>query len=84
MSIVKATELKNNLGKYLEASIKEPIVVEKNGRKVAVIISHDLFENLREIDDAYWAMRALEAEKEGYLGIDRSLGELKSTAEGKV
>lgn len=81
MNIVKTTELKNNLGKYLEASIKEPVIVEKDGRKVAVIVSHDFFENLRKIEDAYWAIRALEAEKGGYLGVDKSLGELRSIAE---
>lgn len=82
MSIVKATELKNNLGKYLEASIKEPVIIEKNGRKVAVIVSLDLFESWEKVEDAYWAMQALEAEKEGYLGTNRSLESLASIAKG--
>jgi len=81
MNTVKATELKNSLGKYLEAAIKEPIIVEKNRRKVGVIMSYDFFEQLTKYEDAYWAMRALEAEKAGYLGVDESLEALKNIAE---
>ena len=33
--IVNATDLKNNLGKYLRASAREEIVITSNGRKVA-------------------------------------------------
>lgn len=82
MSIVKATELKNNLGKYLEASVKEPVVIEEDGRKIAVLVSVEFFENLEKMEEAYWAMRALEAETEGYLGTDKSLEELRRVAEG--
>lgn len=82
MSIVKATELKNNLGKYLEASVKEPVVIEEDGRKIAVLVSVEFFENLEKMEEAYWAMRALEAEAEGYLGTGKSLEELRRIAEG--
>jgi len=81
MNIVKATELKNNLDKYLEVSIKEPVIVEKYGKKIAAIVSHDFLENLRKIEDAYWAIQALEAEKGGYLGADKSLEKLSRIAE---
>jgi prevent-host-death family protein len=82
MSIVEATELKNDLGKYLEASVKEPVVIEEDGRKIAVLVSVEFFENLEKMEEAYWAMRALEAEAEGYLGTDKSLEELRRVAEG--
>ena len=33
---VQATELKKRLGKYLDAAIKEPVVVETSGRNTTV------------------------------------------------
>lgn len=81
MSIVKAAELKNDVGKYLEASGKEPVVIEGDGKKIAVLVSVEVFENLEKMEEAYWAMRALEAEVEGYLGTDKSLEELRRVAE---
>ena len=29
---VSATHLKNNLGQYLEAAVREPVIVDKSGR----------------------------------------------------
>jgi prevent-host-death family protein len=63
--IVNATELKNRLGKYLDASAKEPVTIEKSGRKVAVILSYDEYEHLQKIDDQLWGMAAIEAQKDG-------------------
>jgi prevent-host-death family protein len=37
--IINATELKNNLGKYLRASAREEIVITSNGRKVARLVA---------------------------------------------
>lgn len=65
---ISATDLKNKLGEYLEASIREPVIVEKSGRPSAVVISYQEFKRLLELEDKIWAMRALEAEKHGYLG----------------
>lgn len=62
--IVQATELKTRLGQYLEAAIKEPVLIEKNGRNTAVIISIDDYNRFLALEDTYWGMRALEAEKE--------------------
>jgi antitoxin Phd len=61
---VQATELKTRLGKYLDVAIKEPVIIEKNGRNAAVIISFEQYNHLLELEDFYWGMKALEAEKE--------------------
>ncbi len=39
--IINATELKNNLGKYLRASAREEIVITSNGRKVARLVAFE-------------------------------------------
>ena len=42
MQIVKATELQNNFGKYLQAVIDgNEIIIIKNGKEVARLISKD-------------------------------------------
>ena len=58
--IVNATDLKNNLGKYLRASAKEEVIITSNGRKIAKLMAYedgderDFYENyLREKEEAY-------------------------------
>jgi prevent-host-death family protein len=63
--IVKATELKNRLGQYLDTAIKQPVFVEKSGRKVAVIVSNEEYERLQTADDYVWGTVALAAKNEG-------------------
>ena len=36
---ITATELKNNLGKYLDLAIKEDIIITKNGKYIAKLTS---------------------------------------------
>lgn len=39
MKTVQATEAKNNFGKLLEDAILEPVIVQKNGRDMVVVVS---------------------------------------------
>lgn len=39
MCVITATELKQNLGKYIELSKEEDIIVKKNGKIVTVLTS---------------------------------------------
>ncbi len=77
---VTATQLKNRLGQYLEKALIEPVIVEKTGRKIAAMISYSLYEKLIEMEDTFWANKALEAEKSGYIGSE-SLSRLISLNE---
>ncbi len=65
---VTATELKNRLGRYLDTAESVPVVVKKSGRAKSVIISHTMYRRFLELEDAYWAQKAREAEEGGYLG----------------
>jgi len=80
MVTVKATELKNRLGHYLQVALVEPIVVEKTNQQVAVLMSMKDYERLTRLEDAYWGEKAKAAEAEGYVSeaetrefIERSL-----------
>ena len=72
MKTVAATEMKNRFGRYLDDSRAGPVAIEKNGRTVAVMLSMEEFERLSALEDEYWAGRAREAEKGGYLGVAES------------
>ncbi|PWV98181.1 prevent-host-death family protein [Hoeflea marina] len=39
MKVMQATDAKNQFGKLLEDSLVEPILIRKNGRDVAVLLS---------------------------------------------
>ena len=75
---ITATEVKNHFGEYLEGAISEPVVIEKTGRPVVVMLSVKEYERLTALEDAYWAEKALKAEKAGYIGQKESAKFLKS------
>lgn len=64
---VTATELKNRLGQYLEVSQAEPVVIEKSGRASNVIMSKRRYDQLCELEDKVWDMKAQMAEAEGFI-----------------
>ncbi|CAN2039596.1 Antitoxin [Candidatus Magnetomoraceae bacterium gMMP-15] len=69
---VTATEFKNRLGQYLDAAEIAPIIIEKSGQVKSVLVSHAMYKHLITKEDNYWAKRAIEAEKSGYLGSKKS------------
>ena len=82
--IVNATEAKTHFGEVLMNSAKEPIIIEKNGRKVSVMISYETYQKLEEYEaseDAILGKLAMQAEEEGMLSASESkdfLDKLKS------
>ncbi len=64
---VTATELKNRLGQYLEAAQVEPVIIEKSGRESSVVLSKRRYDELVELEDKLWDMKAQEAAKEGFM-----------------
>ena len=43
---ITATELKNRLGRYLDAAETEPVEIQKSGRRKAVLLSHAQYQKL--------------------------------------
>jgi antitoxin Phd len=68
-----ATEVKNRFGEFMDKAQREPVTVEKTGRSYVVLISHDEYERLQGIEDSYWAEKADNAKKSGYLGTAESM-----------
>lgn len=77
MKSATATEVKTRFGEFLDEARAEPVVVNRSGRNVAVLMSWAEYERLSALEDAWWAARAKAAEAEGrYLGSDKSMGAL--------
>lgn len=70
MKTASATDVKNHFGEYLQSTLKEPLVIEKTGRPVAVMISMEDYERLQALEDAYWIKKAKKAEAEGFLSVE--------------
>ncbi len=65
MKKMASTLAKNNFGEILTTSQREPVVIEKNGKNVSVVISFEEFKNYQEtvISDRYWGEKAEKATK---------------------
>ena len=72
---ITATELNKHPGMYLAEALKNPIVVEKTGRPVVVMVS---YEQYMKLEDAFWGERAIEADKEKSLGVKKTMDFLLS------
>lgn len=69
---MSASYAKNNFGELLESARSNPVKIEKNGRAVAVVVSLEDFERMEAMEDSWWAKKAEEASKEGFLGQEES------------
>lgn len=67
-----AREAKNNFGRLLDEARQFPVAVLKNGKRVAVVMSSQEYEEFEIRRDAYWGEKAKQAEKKGYIGMAKS------------
>jgi PHD/YefM family antitoxin component YafN of YafNO toxin-antitoxin module len=69
-----ATELNKHPGRYLNLALKEPVIFERSGHPVAVLVS---YERYLQLEDAYWGELATAADQEDSLGTKASLDFLR-------
>ena len=72
MKTMTATELRHKFGEVVEGLQAEPVLVEKSGRPVAVILSYADFQRLQEMEDTWWGEQARKASQEGFLSADET------------
>jgi prevent-host-death family protein len=71
-----AVEVESRFGEFLEKARQEPVMIEQNGQACAVLVSSDDLERLQAMQDFWWATRAQEAERSGFVGSKRVMQEL--------
>ncbi len=74
---VSSSEIQNKFGQYLDATQLEDIVITKQGREFAYLVSPKVYKHLKEledaIEDAYLSQIAKEAkETEDWLSLEES------------
>lgn len=84
MKTVTATELKTKTGETLDAAQREPVAIEKNGRRVAVIVPQADYERLTKLENSYWLARVEAAEKSGYIGTKATTAFFKEMLKGNA
>ncbi len=72
MKVETATNAKMHFGKILSESMLEPVIIEKSGRHVAVVISYEQYQHLQALEDQYWIAKAAAAKEEGFIGQEES------------
>lgn len=72
MRTFAAKKAKDGFGLLLDTAQREPVVIEKKGRPVAVVVSITDYERLEGLEDAYWADRARTAAAGGFLDAAKS------------
>ena len=72
---VPAASAKNRFGEMLDAAQRTPVVIQKHGRTVAVLLSaheYEAYQRLVALDDAWWGEQAKKAKKGGMLGVKKT------------
>lgn len=72
MKLYKSTEAKDNFGEVLDNSRKEPVKITRNNKEIAVVVSIEEYNRLIELEDSWFAAKAKEASKKGYIGKTKS------------
>lgn len=67
-----AKDAKNKFGQLLTAAMREPVIIDKNGKSVAILMSTEEFRRLEQIEDELITIKAQLALKEGFIGEDES------------
>lgn len=75
-----AKEAKNNFGRLLDEARIGPVSIEKNGRKVAVLLSSEDYEEAERAIDTLWVEKAHKAAKGGFIGVKKSMKFLSDMA----
>ncbi|MBT4937478.1 type II toxin-antitoxin system Phd/YefM family antitoxin [Candidatus Peregrinibacteria bacterium] len=72
MQVVQAAYAKNQFGKVLNNSQYEPCIIERYGQEYAAVISKREYDRLKAIEDTLLNMQAKQAQKEGFIGKEKS------------
>lgn len=76
-AVFTAKEAKNNFGRLIDEARSRPVAIKKHGRRVAVVLSVEAYDEFEAARDSYWGAAAKRAEQKGFVGTARSARILK-------
>lgn len=69
---LSAKDAKTHFGLLLDMAQRQPVTIEKKGRPVVVVLSLQDFSHYEQLEDELLALKAIQAEKEGWLDQNKS------------
>ena len=82
MKTITSKDAKQGFGELMDAAMREPVAITKNGKPSAVLLSQSDYERLEAMEDLVWALRAEEVVRKGdYLGHEDTAKFVKQTLE---
>ena len=78
MKTINATQAKQCFGELLNNAIQEPIAIQKHQKDFAVLLSSNRYQELLDYEDKCLHNQAVQAEQEGFIGVEASLALLDS------
>ena len=73
MITITSKDAQNKFGQLIDAAQREPVVITRRDRRVAVVVSSERYEELEALEDALWTARAREAAKSGFASPEESM-----------
>ena len=73
MTTITSKDAQNRFGELIDTAQREPVVITRRKRRVAVVVSGERYDELEALEDALWAARAREAAKSGFAGPEESM-----------
>lgn len=72
MKNISSREAQNNFGTLMNSAIKQPVVINRHGKPVAVLMSFEEYEEFLKLEDLYWELKAHLASNSGFLSKEES------------
>jgi antitoxin Phd len=69
---ITATDAKNRFAELVDSSRLEPIMITRNDRPVAILVSPEEYARLMAHDDVYWAEQATKIKPADFLSAEAS------------
>jgi antitoxin Phd len=73
MTHLTSKEAQNHFGELIDTAQREPVVINRRGRPVVVVLSNERYQALEELEDAVWTARARHAAESGFVGPEESM-----------
>ncbi|PCJ27161.1 MAG: type II toxin-antitoxin system prevent-host-death family antitoxin [Rickettsiales bacterium] len=72
MISMSAKAAQSHFGEMLSLTIREPVAINRYGKRAAVVISNEEYEKFQKLEDLYWTAKAEEAAQDGFLSSKES------------
>ena len=77
MNHASISDFRSRISDYLGNLSVSPVVLERNGKPAAVVLSYAEYQRLQDLEDAWWGERAQAALESGLVGHEEAMQHLQ-------